>query len=67
VALLEECIKIDSGFEQFRTECAMLTDCYTTTRYPDTAQYADFTEQKAKEAYELAARIVTFVKEKPLD
>lgn len=65
--LLQECVETDANFEQFRRECATLTDYYVTTRYPHIAQYADFTESIAKEAYEFAEKIVTFVKEKLLD
>lgn len=34
------------------------------TRYPDIAQFINFTEEKAKEAYLLADKIVEFVKNK---
>ncbi len=63
-ALLEECITLDRGFEQLRDECATLTPYYTTTRYPDAAQFVEFTEHIAQEAYEFAEKIVTFVQEK---
>ncbi|MSQ14934.1 MAG: HEPN domain-containing protein [Dehalococcoidia bacterium] len=62
-ALLQECVEADTIFEQFRRECATLTDYYVTTRYPDIAQYVDFTEYKAKEAFGFAERIVMFVRE----
>jgi len=65
-ALLEECVKLDNSFDQFKDECITLTEYYTVTRYPDKAQYADFTEAIAKEAYDFAEKIVTFVKEKLL-
>lgn len=63
-ALLEECVKIDGNFEDLKLECITLTDYYAPTRYPDIAQFINFTEEKAKEAYLLADKIVEFVKNK---
>ena len=63
-ALLEECIKIDGDFENLKLECVTLTDYYVPTRYPDIAQFVDFTEEKAKEAYSLAETIFKFIEKK---
>lgn len=63
-ALLEICIQEDKTFEVLREACATLTDYYAPTRYPDVAEFVDFTEEKAKEAYSLVKKIVSFVEEK---
>lgn len=63
-AILEECIKIDGDFENLKLECVTLTDYYVPTRYPDIAQFVDFTEVKAKEAYLLAKKIIEFIEQK---
>lgn len=60
-ALLEECIKLNTSFEQLRPGCLILTAYYVQSRYPDIAEFIDFTEDKAKEAYQLAKEIVEFV------
>lgn len=64
VTLLEECKEFDPSFEQLRTKCARLTVYYVTTRYPDIMDFGEFTEQRAKEAYDLAEAIISFVKKK---
>ena len=63
-ALLEECIRIDQSFEQLRENCAILNAYYAPSRYPDIAEFIDFTQEKAKEAYLLAKKIVDFVQHK---
>jgi len=63
-ALLEECIKIDHSFELLRSACSTLNTYYAPTRYPDIAEFTNFTKEKAKEAYILAGKIVEFVKNK---
>ncbi len=63
-ALLEECKEIDSSFEQLRTGCARLTVYYVTTRYPDIIDFAEFSQEKAVEALDLAKRVVDFVETK---
>lgn len=64
VALLEECKEIDILFEQLRDECSKLTVYYAPTRYIDVVDYIEFTEEKARQAYEFAKRIVEFVEKK---
>lgn len=63
-ALLEACIKKDPSFEELRESCTILTDYYAPARYPDIAEFVEFTEEKAKEAYVLAKKIVDFVGQK---
>lgn len=63
-ALLEECIKIDQSFEHLRNECTALNVYYSPSRYPDISEFVDFTEEKAREAYLLAKKIVGFIEQK---
>src|SRR3989344_2796666 len=63
-ALIEECIKLDTSFEELREGSIILTAYYVQSRYPDIAEFIDFTEEKAKEAYILAEKIVKFVADK---
>lgn len=63
-ALLELCTQLDASFEQLRQGCLTLTAYYVQSRYPDITEFIDFTEEKAKEAYEFAEKIVKFVEDK---
>lgn len=63
-ALLELCTGLDISFEQLRLGCLTLTAYYVQSRYPDITEFIDFTEEKAKEAYEFAEKIVKFVEDK---
>ncbi len=64
VALLEKCIQLDVDFEQLRQDCTILTDYYVPTRYPDIAEFIDFTQEKAQEAHLLAKKVVDFIQQK---
>ena len=64
VALLEECKELDPSFEKLRIRCARLTVYYVTTRYPDLIDFGEFTKQRAKEAYDSAEEIVSFVEKR---
>lgn len=63
-ALLEGCAKFDGSFEALRNECATLAGYYAPTRYPDVAEYIDFTESRANEALVFAQKIVDFVQDR---
>ncbi len=63
-ALLEKCTQVDNAFEQLRPGCLSLTAYYVQSRYPDIAEFIEFTEEKAKEAYGFAQEITEFVKNK---
>lgn len=64
IALLEECTELDNSFEELRSKCNKLTVYYALTRYVDVVDYTEFTEEKAREAYEFAKEIVNFVQKK---
>jgi len=62
--LVERCLNIDPDFEKLRDSCISLNFYYIPARYPDIGEFTDFTEDKAREAYQLAKEIVEFVEEK---
>ena len=64
VALLENCITIEPGFEDLRDFTKVLFFYYVETRYPDLGDFENINLAKAQEAYDCAKRIVKFVSEK---
>ncbi|TSC66154.1 MAG: HEPN domain-containing protein [Microgenomates group bacterium Gr01-1014_80] len=64
LALLEECINLDNSFEEIKQAAKILSRYYITTRYPVYEEFAIFSEEQAKEAYEFAQEIVEFVEKK---
>lgn len=64
VALLEDCISIDTDFEDLRKLAELLFPYYVETRYPIEDTLVSFDKQKAKDAYSSAEKVVKFVSEK---
>lgn len=64
LALLEDCITIDEDFEQLREFAEVLFPYYIETRYPIYEELVEFTREQAKEAYQRAEEIVSFVESK---
>jgi len=67
--LVEACAVRDATFRKLTDAAKVLDQYYIPTRYPDALAfpglpYKTYTEQQAKEAVELAAAIVQFVKQK---
>lgn len=60
--LLDECKEIEPSFEQLEGDISYLNQFYIETRYP--GDYPEFTLKEAKEAFESAAKIKTWVLEK---
>lgn len=63
-ALLEQCSEIDSSFSSLREAILPLADYYVQSRYPDVAEFIEFTKEKAVEALEAARELVGFVENK---
>lgn len=63
-ALLEECIQQDESFESLRNVVLPLVDYYVQTRYPDVADFLEYTKETATLAQENAAKIVSFVSDR---
>lgn len=64
VALLEDCLTIDGGFERLRKDAELLFPYYVETRYPFDDEQSFFNRQKAEEAFKTAQEIVNFVEKK---
>lgn len=63
--LLKKCKQFNSQFEQFVTAAKILNAYYIDTRYPDIWDMSRFEDEKlAKEALELAEKLVEFVEKK---
>lgn len=63
--LLEKCLKFNKEFLKIKTNCQILNQYYTDTRYPDIWDYTRFENQKtAQEAMVLAEQVLNFIKEK---
>ncbi len=64
VALLEDCISIDSSFEELRNFAQMLFFYYVETRYPDLGDSENLNEVQAREACDAAKHVIDFVERK---
>ncbi len=63
-ALVERCKLIDPEFDSLREMVMPLTDYYLQARYPDLAEFIEFTARKAEDAHEKAKATLVFVKQK---
>lgn len=63
-ALVERCAQLDPSFEALRETVIPLVDYYLQARYPDIAEFIDFTEDKAKDAHKRAEATLAFVTER---
>lgn len=64
VALNQHCIKEDKDFKTLDEACNIISPYYLSTRYPDVAQFEEFSESQTKEVIDRAEKIVTFVRGK---
>lgn len=64
VVLNQKCINLDQQFSDLETACSELSPYYISSRYPDVAQFEEYSEAIAKKAVECAKSIVEFVKSK---
>ena len=63
--LLKNCLKFNKDFEELKTACEILTLYYTESRYPDDIDTSAFdTKEKAKEAIEIAQKVLKFIEKK---
>lgn len=62
VALNEECKNIENMFQCLETACNLLSPYYLSTRYPDVAQFEDYSEETVKNVVEQSKKVVIFVK-----
>lgn len=69
VTLLKMCEKYDNKFNEFYKEAKILDGYYIPTRYPNGLPYPAipslfYDEKDAKEAIEIATKMINFIKEK---
>lgn len=64
VALNQECLKQDSDFEKLEEACNLISPYYLSTRYPDIAQFEEYSEEQTQEIIEQADKIIEFIKSK---
>ncbi len=64
VALNQLCLKQDEEFKNLEEACNMISPYYLSTRYPDVAQFEEFSEDQTKDLINQAGKIVNFVKGK---
>lgn len=62
--LIDDCIKYERDFTEYRKEITKLSFYYVQTRYPDISEVDRFTQEEAEEAYEIAKELVDFVERK---
>lgn len=66
--LLEKALVFHKDFLSLERSCRVLNSYYTDTRYPDVWDYSRFDDKKlAKEAIDLAGKVIGFVREKLAD
>lgn len=66
VALNQVCVKQNPGFESLEEACNILSPYYLSTRYPDVAQFEEYSQTQTEKVIEQAEKIVNFVKAKIL-
>lgn len=64
VALNEICAKHDVEFQNLEEACNTLLPYYLSTRYPDVAQFEEFSEKQTENALDEAEKVVSLVKGK---
>lgn len=64
VTLNHQCLKQNAQFQELEEACNILSPYYLSTRYPDVAQFEEFSEDQTKNVIEQAEKVVNFVKSK---
>lgn len=67
VTLNQKCVKQNEQFQQLEESCNILSPYYLSTRYPDVAQFEEYSENQTKDVINQADKIVSFIKDKLLD
>lgn len=64
VVLNEECQKFSVEFQDLIEACNTLSPYYLSSRYPDLAEFENYSEEIAKDALVQADKVLEFVKSK---
>lgn len=62
VTLNQKCFTLEPRFKEMEQACNVLSPYYISSRYPDVAQFEQYSEDQAKEAVENAEKVVNFMK-----
>ncbi len=62
VMLNQKCSELEAEFTVLEPSCDMLSPYYLSSRYPDIAQFEEYSENQTKDAVDQATKIVDFVK-----
>ncbi|MCK4554550.1 HEPN domain-containing protein [Candidatus Parcubacteria bacterium] len=58
--LCQECSNINKKFVDFIEDCETISQYYIPSRYP--AHWSTYTKKQAKESYQIAKKVIKFVK-----
>lgn len=64
VALNQECVQQSRDFAKLEEACNILSPYYLSTRYPDVAQFEEYSEDQTQDVINQAEKVINFVKEK---
>lgn len=64
VSLNDNCKNIDNEFEELEDSCNFISPYYLSSRYPDIAEFEEYSENMANSVVQKAEQIVEFVKNK---
>ncbi|MBI2335077.1 HEPN domain-containing protein [Candidatus Daviesbacteria bacterium] len=62
VTLNQRCFNLEPRFSEIEEACNILSPYYLSSRYPDVAQFEEYSENQTKNAADQAIKIVDFVK-----
>ena|SRR3989344_75474 len=62
VTLNQQCFNLEPKFKELEEACNLLSPYYISSRYPDVAQFEEYSQNQAEEAVENAEKVVNFVK-----
>lgn len=62
VTLNEQCLNIEPKFKDLEDACNLLSPYYISSRYPDVAQFEQYSQDQAEKAVESAEKVVNFIK-----
>lgn len=62
VTLNQKCFNLEPRFKDLEDPCNLLSPYYISSRYPDVAQFEQYSQDQAEKAVESAEKVVNFIK-----
>ena len=62
VTLNHQCLNVRTEFKDLEEDCRLLSSYYISSRYPDVAEFEEYSEDQSEEAVQSAEKIVNIVK-----